>query len=55
MAPFALADPKTYPLHVLFPEDYQASRRMIARDFAFFGVVIVASVVLVAVIGAALP
>lgn len=25
------------PLHVLFPEDYRKSAKMIVKDFAFFG------------------
>lgn len=49
----ALADPHRTPIHVLFPEQYEASKRMIVRDFAYFGVVIVSSVLLVAILGTA--
>lgn len=53
MASFALADPKTIPMNILFPEQYEASKRMIVRDFAFFGTCIVASVLLVVMINTA--
>lgn len=43
-SPFA-ADPYRVPLNVLFPEQYEASKRMIVRDFALLGALIVASVV----------
>ena len=36
------------PMHVLFPEDYARSKRMIVRDFAIFGALIVVSVVEIA-------
>jgi hypothetical protein len=39
------------PLHVLFPADYEASKRAIVRDFAFFGSVIVGTVLIVAMVG----
>lgn len=47
----ALADPADVPVHVLFPEHYEASKREIVRDFVFFGSVITMGVVLVALIG----
>lgn len=50
----ALADPQRIPLHVLFPEEYEASRRMIARDFAFFGLCIVGSILAAAVVNLAM-
>lgn len=43
-SPFA-ADPHRVPLNVLFPEHYEASKRMIVHDFALLGALIVASVV----------
>ena len=43
-SPFA-ADPASMPLHVLFPEQYEASKRMIAYDFVLLGATIVACVV----------
>lgn len=46
-----LAAPENLPDHVLFPEAYEASRRMIIRDFAWFGTVIVATCVLAATLG----
>ena len=42
----ALARPEDVPSHLLFPEDYERSKRMVARDFLYFGTVIVASVIL---------
>lgn len=51
MALPALANPADVPLHVLFPEHYEASKKEITRDFVFFGSVITMSVVLVALIG----
>ena len=39
------ADPASLPLHVLFPEEYARSARMVAKDFAFFGGAIVLSIV----------
>lgn len=35
------------PAHVLFPEAYQETKRMIIRDFAFLGGFIVWSVVVI--------
>lgn len=49
-SPF-VADPASMPLHVLFPENYEASKREITRDFVLFGAGIVFAVVLSAVIG----
>lgn len=43
MRPFASID--TTPLHVLFPEDYERSKRMIVQDFAFMGGIIVLSAI----------
>lgn len=43
-SPFA-ADPASMPLNVLFPEQYEASKRMIAHDFVLLGALIVACVV----------
>ncbi|HET6405218.1 MAG TPA: hypothetical protein VFH78_11260 [Candidatus Thermoplasmatota archaeon] len=42
------ADPSHLPLNVLFPEQYEASKRMIVRDFALLGGLIVGSVLLAA-------
>jgi hypothetical protein len=42
--PFA-RDPATVPAHVLFPEAYAESKRMIVRDFLTYGVAIVSCVV----------
>ena len=39
------ADPATLPTHVLFPEEYRKSARMIAQDFVLLGAVLVAGVV----------
>ena len=47
--PFA-ADPHTLPLHVLFPDEYAATKRMIVKDFALYGAAIVAVVVAMAAI-----
>ena len=54
MATRLVPDPSRVPAHVLFPESYEASRRAIARDFALFGALIVVSVVLGALLHAAL-
>lgn len=43
-------DPSTLPVHVLFPQEYEASKREIIRDFAFFGSVIAGT----AIVGALL-
>lgn len=48
-APFA-ADPQRIPLNVLFPEQYEASKRMIAHDFVLLGGTIVASIVIAALL-----
>lgn len=45
--PFANA-PASLPMNVLFPEAYRAACRMIVRDFAFFGCMIVGGVVTLA-------
>jgi hypothetical protein len=37
--------PERVPLHVLFPEQYAKTRRMIVRDFLLMGALIVAMVV----------
>ena len=50
----ALADPNEVPLHVLFPEEYERTQRMITRDFALFGVVIVVGIVAAAVVNLSL-
>lgn len=44
----ALARPDDVPLDLLFPESYEASKKEIARDFVYFGFLIVASVVFAA-------
>lgn len=44
----ALVDPSRMPVHVLFPEHYEESKRTIARDFAYFGFMIAGSIVLAA-------
>ena len=36
--------PENVPLHLLFPAEYRASCRMIVRDFAAYGVALVAMV-----------
>jgi hypothetical protein len=46
----ALAHPRDVPAHLLFPEHYEASKRMIVRDFLLLGSVIVGSVVFAALI-----
>lgn len=46
-SPF-VADPTRVPLNVLFPEQYEASKRMIAQDFLLIGATIVAGIVGVA-------
>lgn len=50
----ALVSAHQVPLDRLFPEQYEASKRMIARDFAFFGVTIVLGLVLAALVNIAL-
>lgn len=42
------------PANVLFPEAYAATRKQIVKDFAFFGVAIVWTIVVAAVVGTAL-
>lgn len=54
MASFALVPVEKMPLHVLFPEQYAAAKRTVARDFLFFGVAIAGSVILAATIHLAL-
>ena len=54
MASFALVTPDRMPVHVLFPDQYQASKRSIARDFVYFGTCIVGSLVLAAMINLAI-
>ena len=46
----ALADPQRTPIHVLFPESYEASRREVARDFVMFGLLIVGGIVFLAML-----
>lgn len=43
--PLPAADPASLPLHVLFPEEYARSSRMIVQDFALIGGALVASIV----------
>ena len=52
--PFARRTAYETPDHILFPEDYEATKRMIVRDFIFFGAYIVGGIVAVAFIGTAL-
>ena len=40
-----IPNPETVPLHIAFPEQYEASKRMIVKDFAAFGALIVVAVV----------
>jgi len=42
--PFA-PDPSALPMNVLFPEQYRETRRMIVRDFAILGTMLVVTVV----------
>lgn len=44
----ALVHPNQVPLDTLFPESYEASKKEIARDFVFFGFLIVGSVLFAA-------
>ena len=47
-----IPNPETVPLHVMFPDQYAQSKRMIVRDFAIYGTLIVAFVVgMVAIFG----
>lgn len=48
MHPLGPLDPHKTPLNVLFPDEYRASCRMIARDLALFGAWISGFVVMVA-------
>ena len=41
----ARLDPASLPTHVLFPEDYRRSARMVAQDFVLLGTVLVAGIV----------
>jgi hypothetical protein len=50
MASFALVSPEQMPIHVLFPDQYEASKRTIALDFLFFGTAITLAVVVAAVV-----
>lgn len=50
MASFALVTPDRMPVHVLFPEQYEASKRTIAKDFVFFGIAIAGTIVLAAMV-----
>lgn len=50
----ALVPADQMPVHVLFPEHYEASKREIARDFVFFGVAIAGSIILAAMLNLAL-
>jgi hypothetical protein len=42
--PFA-ADATSLPMHVLFPDDYRATRRRIVLDFLVLGAIIVAGTI----------
>ncbi|HUR68684.1 MAG TPA: hypothetical protein VM370_05510 [Candidatus Thermoplasmatota archaeon] len=44
----ASPDPNVLPLNVVFPEHYERSKTMIARDFVVLGALIVFSVVFAA-------
>ena len=52
-SPF-VPDPHSMPLNVLFPEQYEASKRMIVHDFALLGAMIVATVLAAALVNVAL-
>lgn len=52
MSRHSLVPASALPADVLFPEAYEESKRTLVRDFAFFGSVIVLSVVAVAAMGA---
>lgn len=34
-------NPESVPSHHLFPAEYEATKRMIIRDFAFFGIAVI--------------
>lgn len=50
----ALFDANSVPLNRLFPEHYESSKRMIIRDFAFFGSTLVLGVLLAALLNLAI-
>jgi hypothetical protein len=43
-------DPRALPAHVLFPDEYRRSARMVVQDFVFFGALIVAATLGVALL-----
>lgn len=45
-------DATQQPLHVLFPEQYEASKRTIARDLALLGSMVVCAVLAVVLVAA---
>jgi len=47
-------DAHSIPIHRLFPEHYEASKRMIVRDFIFLGSTLVLSIVLAALVNVAI-
>jgi hypothetical protein len=49
----ARLDPTALPVHVLFPEDYRRSARMIAQDFVLLGAMLIAGIVSCAVLAQA--
>ena len=46
-SPFA-PNPESVPLHLLFPAEYRATCKMIVKDFALIGTMMVAGVVALA-------
>ena len=40
-----IPNPENVPLHVMFPEQYAQTKRMIVKDFAVYGALIVGFVV----------
>lgn len=51
MAFRSLVPPRDLPTHVLFPEHYAASKRMVARDLLVLGGIILGSVLFLAHLG----
>lgn len=43
--PLPTPDPASLPAHVLFPEDYRRTARMITQDFILLGGILVAGIV----------
>lgn len=43
--PLPVPDPASLPVHVLFPEEYRRSARMVVQDFALLGGMLVAGIV----------